>query len=361
VARPQPDDHPRQKSEVGTGRTERRGLFVVSLDFELYWGVRDMPNVGAYIPNLVGGRAAVRAMLDLFTKYGIHATWATVGFLFADNSSTLRELLPSVRPAYRKQKLFPYADLPSEGTSETFDSIFFAPSLIRLIAATKNQEIATHTFSHYYCLEEGQDIESFKADLDAACVASRRFGLELKSLVFPRNQCRPSYLEICAEAGIVGYRGNPVSWLHRGHPDEAQRRIRRLGRLLDAYFPVCWHTSHALSLPAAGLPINVCASRFLRPYTPSLRRLEPLRLERIKREMTAAARDGRMYHLWWHPHNFGVNTQLNLQFLTHILDHYEYLHAVYGMVSANMRETVEQYLLGGSEQRGASPLRATAA
>lgn len=345
-----------------TGRTECCGLFVVSLDFELYWGVRDMPNVGAYIPNLVGSRTAVRAILDLFTKYGIHATWATVGFLFADSSSTLRELLPRVRPAYRNQKISPYADLPSEGKSETFDSIFFAPSLIRLIGTTENQEIATHTFSHYYCLEEGQDIESFKADLDAACTVSRRFGFGLKSLVFPRNQFTSEYLEICAEAGIVAYRGNPDAWFYRAVPDDAQGRIRRLGRLLDAYFPLCRRTSHALPIPAAAkVPINVCASRFLRPYMPSLRGLESLRLERIKREMTEAATLGRMYHLWWHPHNFGVNTQLNLQFLTHILDHYEYLHAVYGMVSVNMRETVERYLSRGSEQCGSSPPRATAA
>jgi hypothetical protein len=179
--------------------------------------------------------------------------------------------------------------------------------------------------------------------------------------VFPRNQFRSEYLEICAEAGIVAYRGNPVSWLYRGVPDEAQGRIRRIGRLLDAYFPLCWRTSHVLPLPTAEVPINVCASRFLRPYMPSLRGLESLRLERIKREMTKAARLGRMYHLWWHPHNFGVNTQLNLRFLTHILDHYEYLHSIYGMVSVNMRETVERYLLGESERRGASPPRATAA
>jgi peptidoglycan/xylan/chitin deacetylase (PgdA/CDA1 family) len=346
----EPDDHLSQKSEMLTRRAERGGLFVVSLDFELYWGVRDMPNVEAYIPNLVGGRVAVGALLDLFTKYGIHATWATVGFLFADDSATLRELLPRVRPAYLKQNFSPYGDLPAEGARETFDSIFFAPSLIRLIGTTENQEIATHTFSHYYCLEEGQDIESFKADLDAACEAARRFGFELKSLVFPRNQCRPEYLDTCVEAGIIAYRGNPDAWFYRPVPDEAQGKIRRLARLLDIYFPLCWRTSHALSLPAARLPVNVCASRFLRSYMPALRRLETLKLERIKREMTAAARDGRMYHLWWHPHNFGVNTEPNLRFLTHILDHYQYLNAAYGMVSANIREAAERSLLGESEQ-----------
>ncbi len=327
------------------------GLFVVSLDFELYWGVRDIPNVRAYFRNLVGAREAVPALLDLFTKYRIHATWATVGFLFADGTATLREYMPHVRPAYRNERLSPYADLPPEGAQDASDSIFFAPSLIRLIGTTENQEIATHTFSHYYCLEEGQDIESFNADLQAACAVSRRFGIELKSLVFPRNQCRPEFLAKCSEAGIVAYRGNPRSWLYHAVPDEKQVAVRRLGRLLDAYLPLSSATCHALPLPAAKLPVNVPGSRFLRPHLPALRRLEPLRLERIRREMTAAATDGRMYHLWWHPHNFGVNTEINLRFLTSILEHFELLRDAYGMVSANMREAAEQYLAGAPELR----------
>ena len=69
--------------------------------------------------------------------------------------------------------------------------------------------------------------------------------------------------------------------------------------------------------------LNVCASRMLRPYSPKLSFLEGLRLKRIKKEMTYAAKKGEMYHLWWHPHNFGANMEENLRFLESILQTYK--------------------------------------
>ena len=65
---------------------------------------------------------------------------------------------------------------------------------------------------------------------------------------------------------------------------------------------------------------------------------EPLRLHRIKRDLTEAAKNGLLYHLWWHPHNFGVNTAANLAFLRKILEHYRSLHDLYGIESLNMGE-----------------------
>src|SRR5262245_13071649 len=58
------------------------GALVISLDFELHWGVRDKrPVDGSYRENLLGAREAIPRMLDLFEEFGIAATWATVGFL----------------------------------------------------------------------------------------------------------------------------------------------------------------------------------------------------------------------------------------------------------------------------------------
>src|ERR1700686_2907278 len=47
------------------------GAFVISLDFELHWGVRDheRPN-GPYGPNLLGARKAIPRLLELFERYG---------------------------------------------------------------------------------------------------------------------------------------------------------------------------------------------------------------------------------------------------------------------------------------------------
>jgi hypothetical protein len=44
------------------------GAFVLSLDFELLWGVRDKRTVADYGSNILGVRRVVPALLDLFTQ-----------------------------------------------------------------------------------------------------------------------------------------------------------------------------------------------------------------------------------------------------------------------------------------------------
>src|SRR6266403_5611940 len=103
------------------------GAIVISLDFELYWGVRHLPSLKGYVRNLVGARVAIPAILELFKEYGIHATWATVGFLFFERTSQLLRIAPTHRPLYKNTKLDPYYDLPPESEQDASDSIFFAP------------------------------------------------------------------------------------------------------------------------------------------------------------------------------------------------------------------------------------------
>jgi hypothetical protein len=83
---------------------------------------------------------------------------------------------------------------------------------------------------------------------------------------------------------------------------------------------------------------DVPGSRFLRPYSPKLGFLEQIRFNRIRKEMTFAAKNNRMYHLWWHPHNFGKHQEKNISFLKKILDHYQYLKESYSFASLNMME-----------------------
>ena len=66
------------------------GSLIVSLDFELFWGMLDRCPLEAYQDHVLGGREAIPELLALFQKYGIHATWAAVGFLFAENLEEAR-------------------------------------------------------------------------------------------------------------------------------------------------------------------------------------------------------------------------------------------------------------------------------
>jgi len=67
-----------------------------------------------------------------------------------------------------------------------------------------------------------------------------------------------------------------------------------------------------------------------------LERLEWLRLKRIKNSMTYAAKNNLTYHLWWHPHNFGIHQAENIFFLEKILVHYLLLNKEYGFESITM-------------------------
>ncbi len=319
-----------------------RGLLVISLDFELHWGVRDKLSVNDYRYNLLGVREVVPALLKLFAQYGVHATWATVGFLFCESKSELLGRLPQRQPNYVRRELSPYASLAEIGESEHDDPFHYAPSLIRQIAASPDQEIATHTFSHYYALERGQHIEDFRADLSAALeVARDKLGIAIQSIVFPRNQVDDDYLLVCRDLGITVYRGNPTSWLYTARSVEDEWLARRGIRLLDAYLPISGTNVQGLNRPRSGLPYNVPASRYLRPYWPMVKGFEPLRLRRILDDLTVAAKRKQLYHLWWHPHDFGARPKENLAFLNRILQRFAVLRERYGMESANMLEAAE--------------------
>jgi peptidoglycan/xylan/chitin deacetylase (PgdA/CDA1 family) len=316
------------------------GRFVISLDFELHWGVRDIWSVDEYRANLEGVREVVPRLLDLFALRGIHATWATVGFLMADSREQLLDHLPAVRPAYRDRRLDPYAELPALGEDERDDPFHYAPSLLRLIASAPGQEVATHTFSHFYPLEPGASAEAFSADLDAALSLAGACGLSLTSIVFPRNQLSSEALRIGAGRGLTAFRGTEQVWYQRarsGAPPPLARPIR----LLDAYVPL---GRHHLQLPheVDGL-VNVPASRFLRACRGSPGLLDTLRVARVEQAMSAAASQGTIFHLWWHPHGFGADPDENLAVLERILDYYDRLRDSLGMRSMTICEVAEEY------------------
>jgi len=313
------------------------GTLVISLDFELYWGVRDKRTLEQYAPNLRGSREVIPRMLERFAARDVRATWATVGMLFCESREELLTRLPRRRPAYLHPALSPYDHVATVGADERADPLHFAPSLIRRIAETPGQEIATHTFSHFYCLEPGQTVDDFAADLRAAVAGARARGIELSSIVCPRNEANTAYLPVCAEQGLIAYRGPQRAWMHTTRSATRETTVRRAARLLDSYVPVSApNTGPVRAAGTRGL-VDVPASRFFRPSSP-VRALERLKVRRIVRELDAAARQGAVYHLWWHPHNFGVRQDRHLAQLDAVLDRFDRLRKDGMMRSLTMAE-----------------------
>ncbi len=320
--------------------------FIISLDFELHWGGSEKWDLDSLRPYFQRTREAIPEMLRLFSAHDVHVTWATVGFLFHASRNELLSSLPAQLPTYKAPiAAYDYLSSPGIGEDEDDDPFHFAPSLIRRIIKTDGQELATHSYSHYYCNEAGQTPEQFRADLQAAQkVAREKFNTTLKSLVFPRNQFNEAYLKVCREEGITSVRSNPKDWFWHIDSTQAESRWKRLVRGADAFLPIGKRSSFSEQEISPQVPLLIPASRLLRPYSPREAKLNGWKLNRIFREMEEAARAGEVYHLWWHPHNFGNETERNLEDLEKILTHYQQLNKQYGMQSVTMAEFTESLL-----------------
>ncbi len=296
------------------------GFLVLSLDLELMWG-----NTEEWTPNGYGRthvahvREVVSRLLPLFDRYQVKATFATVGLVMED---------------YK-------ADVGEVHISEKDAPLYFAPDVIRQLMDAPNVEIGCQTYSHYVCRGKDFSLERFKEEIRKSVEAAAHYGIQLKSFVFPQNAIRRDCMDVCQRHGMTAYRGNPRRYFSSKNLFEAYKN--KACRLLDAYLNIGGNTSYQLE--KGDKPIrNIPASRFLRPYSRLLFFLEGLRFRRIRKEMEYAAMHGEVYHLWWHPHNFGADIDKNIAFLEKILKTYQRLHEQYGMESVTMGELAHRSL-----------------
>lgn len=307
--------------------SHRQG-FVVSLDFELAWGVRDLAFARSYLPNLIGGLSLVPSTLALFESFGIRATWAVVGSLQLSGPQSLRDLY--VGPSERLEALLSNAFLPV-GESRELDQLHFAPRLASRITETAGQETGSHTLLHTHW--HGTSSRTLFADDLASLARLEPIGPEAV-IVFPRNLYDEEALAMAAASGFSAFRGVPetMAWHHTS--SKVNQPWRRALRLTGSFVP---QNRRAFS---AGLTddrtmANVRASRFLRPPTGNRvinRRLVGV----VKHEMSIAAANNLTYHLWWHPHNHGARPETASGMLESILDHFQHLQREHDWPSLSM-------------------------
>lgn len=318
----------------------RNSVLIVSLDFELFWGMQDVRTLESYQDHILGGRAAIPRLLKLFDKYDIHATWATVGMMFAKNKDQLLEYCPDNehKPSYNNPDLSCYRCLDHLGNDEKEEPCYYGETLIETISQDRNMEIGSHTFSHYYCREEGQTVEQFRTDLDVAQKIASVNGYKLSSLVLPRNQVESNYIDVIQELGFRAFRDEENDWIHE---KVKIRPLLRILRLMDVYFPL---TGQGGYIPEKVNGVwNFPGSRMYKPYFKKLAFMEGLKIHRIKKQMLHAAKNGLVFHFWWHPHNIGVMTDFHLKQLEEVFAYYKELNDQYGMISLNMEEAADYF------------------
>jgi len=282
-----------------------RGAMVFSLDFELAWGTRTSSEAPPP-PGLSRVEEVVERLLAIFARHGVSATWATVGHLVLR-----REELMDGRFNWD----LPEPDLPwfqgkwYEGIP-AFDSdagsAYYAPELVRAILdCPVPQELACHTFTHMLLGDGDCTSEVAAAELWKSQQAAGNWGVELSSLVFPRN--RVGHLAEVAAAGFRCYRGENSEWYWFGHASGLfERRWLRLPvwclRYLDERLcltpplpPVrhrggLWEIPHSMFFPGMR-----GVSKWITPAA---------RVRRAVKGLRRAARQHRVFSIWTHPHNF---------------------------------------------------------
>ncbi|MGH7821664.1 MAG: hypothetical protein ACREQ9_18025 [Candidatus Binatia bacterium] len=300
---------------------------VISLDFELRWGRHDRFGLDADAGRAVmeDERRAVPLLLEALSERSLAATWATVGAIGCRDWDDYFSRAPRP-PRFENPALAidpRYAELDPAG------ALHFAPDLVQQIAAAPRQELGSHTFSHLPLRERGIVAEDVAADLGAAARLWReRFGVTLRSLVFPRNQS--AFLSVVRGCGIRVWRGNNATWYHESNDSSTNGRRARLMRLLDDTSP--W------SRRAAPLEGDMTrGSLFLRLDLP-----EPAwrcHVAHVRHEL-AAIRAGEIFHLWWHPHNLGGALARRLGRVKQALDLVAEAAHAHGLRSSSMGELV---------------------
>lgn len=307
----------------------RNGHFVISLDFELYWGVHDVFTEEQYGTNIRNVQKVIPRLLTLFKKYDIHATFAVVGAMYHNDANEFFSNISDANklPAYKKIKMSPYVGFGKEKVCK-YPELFFQKRLIELVRDS-GQEIGTHTYCHYYCNEEGAGLSSFDYDIAKAVAIAKDNGDRVTSIIFPRNQIPSSDFEkVLISNGITCCRKN-------GHKSYDDNRLKnRITRTLSAYLPIIDLSS---PLPNNDELIKIDANHFLRAYS-SLPFLNHMQICKIKKAMKQAAVQSKVFHLWWHPHNFGLNMDENFNMLEYVLKYFVQMRDRYNMQSSSMRD-----------------------
>lgn len=280
-----------------------RGVFVLSLDFELLWGTMDLSGPDGFRSRCeIERRDVLDRLLQLFVRFDIRATWLVVGHLFLDRCAAgMDGKHPEiVRPRHAWCRNDWFAHDP--GGAEADAPLFLGRSLVEKIRRCPvPQEIGSHSFSHVIFGDRGCSVETAQSELAASVNAARDLGLELESFSFPRNQV--GHRQLLAAFGFRCYRGPEPLWYHRtGVP----AIIRRFAHLWDVV---------AITTPPVVLPrpttdgvVDIPGSMVFFPAH-GLRRALPMawRVRRALRGLDAAVRQRRVFHLWMHPTNMADN------------------------------------------------------
>jgi len=283
----------------------QKGIFTLSLDFELIWGTLDILGPDGFKKACEIERSEViERLLNLLTEFEVPATWCIVGHLFLDRCNGKH---PEIAIDQEWFKFDP-------GTDVHRDPIFYGRDLIEKIRACEvRQEIGSHSFSHIIFGDCAR--ETAASELAASRSVAHDAGIDLRSFVFPRNVV--GHVDLLREFGFRCFRGPEPVWYERNGWSQGVRRIAHLTNVLLAKTPPV-----VVPIDEGGGLWNIPGSMI---YFPShgARRYIPVerRVRRAVRGLDSAAREKQVFHLWFHPTNLVDEMESMFKGLREIFSH----------------------------------------
>lgn len=289
-----------------------KGVFVISVDVEFAWGLVDVAISTGDYQRILAEREAIRRVLELFERYEIRGTWALVGHLCRERVevSDGRAVPEIPRPVMRGETR-DWLWQVGFGSAE----VWCAPDVIEMIREARPvQEIGSHSFGHIRYCEEEANPAAIAADIRLAKEAHCKANLEFVSFVFPYN-CVGFRKEL-REAGIRVYRGHTRRWYDGIRPIAAWRFMNLLTQAVGITPPLVRAERDEFGL------VNIPDSMLLY-HRQGLRRLirSGTQVRMAQRAMAAAAREGKIFHLWFHPSNIAHQIEEQCATLERILRH----------------------------------------
>ncbi len=276
--------------------------FILTLDTELAWGTFYWKGYEYYKYHFDNYRRLVRRLIDQLEYYNISATWAFVGHLFLDKCDGIHADV--LRPRYKWfngddwHKYDPGTDLDS-------DPYWYGADVLELVRSMNvQQEIGTHTFSHVHMADPECTPDIARSQIESCVKLGREHGLEIKSLVFPRDEV--GHLDVFSALGIESYRGVEEVWYVSlsGLP---RRVCSVLDQLLAISPPV--YKLHDLKVEH-GL-VNIPGSNFLFAFDRYHKFIPAAsRVAKIKKGIRLAIEENAIYHLAFHPEHLGSSEKM---------------------------------------------------
>jgi len=289
-----------------------QGIFLISIDLELAWGICDK-KIPTALQNMIENESIiVDTILRLFNKYNITATWAIVAHLLSRAYPKKNGLIhPEFkRPFYKNSKY----DWFSPFIENFNENIWYAKDIINKIRmSTVKQDFGCHSFCHIPYDEKNVNSHIIRQDLLSAKQIFEEYNLPFENFVFPRNII--GFKDELKKNGIKTYRGLSKRWYY-------SIPFRPLVRLFNYFYYLFKNTPPTVTPSITDNMLNIPDSLLflsrdgLRSFIP-----KTSIVKMCKKGIDNAIVNKEMFHLWFHPSNFYYKTQSQFEIFEEIISY----------------------------------------